>query len=101
MYRDHSVAVVVPAYNEERHIARVIMTMPDFVDHMIVIDDASTDNTAPPPSRRGIPASNCLARKNTGVGGARRRPQRAIELGVDIVCIMAGDAQTDPSTCTR
>lgn len=98
MYRDHSVAVVVPAYNEERHIARVIMTMPDFVDHMIVIDDASTDDTAAAARQTRHPCLELISHdKNTGVGGAVvDGHKRAIELGVDIVCIMAGDAQTDP-----
>jgi glycosyltransferase involved in cell wall biosynthesis len=98
MYRDHSVAVVVPAYNEERHIARVIMTMPDFVDHILVIDDASTDNTCKVAHETGHPHLELISHStNTGVGGAVvDGHKRAIELGVDIVCIMAGDAQTDP-----
>ena len=39
-------AVVVPAYNEEKLIDRVLDTMPSFVDRVIVVDDASTDGTA-------------------------------------------------------
>jgi glycosyltransferase involved in cell wall biosynthesis len=46
MYRDHTVAVVVPAYNEEQLIRRVIETMPDYVDKIVVVDDASQDDTA-------------------------------------------------------
>ena len=45
MYRNHSIAVVVPAYNEEVLIARVIETMPDYVDRIIVVDDCSRDGT--------------------------------------------------------
>ncbi|MGH3472395.1 MAG: glycosyltransferase, partial [Nocardioidaceae bacterium] len=45
MYKDLRVAVVVPAHNEQRLISRVIETMPDFVDHIVVVDDASTDDT--------------------------------------------------------
>ena len=37
MYQDHTIAVVVPAYNEEALIGRVIEAMPDFVDKIIVI----------------------------------------------------------------
>jgi len=37
--------VVVPAYNEERQIGKVLETMPDFVDHIIVVDDRSSDAT--------------------------------------------------------
>ena len=45
MYRNHTVAVVVPAYNEEILIARVIETMPDYVDRIVVVDDCSRDGT--------------------------------------------------------
>ena len=45
MYRNHTVAVVVPAYNEETLLGRVIKTMPDYVDHIVVVDDCSRDGT--------------------------------------------------------
>ena len=43
MYKNHRIAVVVPAHNEEHHIAAVIAAMPEFVDHLIVVDDCSSD----------------------------------------------------------
>ncbi|KQC10673.1 MAG: glycosyl transferase family 2 [Smithella sp. SDB] len=46
MLFDKTIAVVVPAYNEERQIRQVLETMPDFVDRIIVINDCSSDNTA-------------------------------------------------------
>ena len=45
MYRDHTVGVVVPAYNESGHIGTVIKTMPAYVDRIYLVDDASTDET--------------------------------------------------------
>jgi glycosyltransferase involved in cell wall biosynthesis len=45
MYRDKKVGVVVPAYNEELHIGKVLDGMPDFVDAVYVVDDCSTDST--------------------------------------------------------
>jgi len=45
MLNNKTIAVVVPAYNEEKQIGLVIETMPDFVDRIIVINDASKDNT--------------------------------------------------------
>jgi len=46
MLFDKTVAVVVPAYNEEKQIGNVLKTMPHFVDRIIVVNDCSTDNTA-------------------------------------------------------
>jgi len=45
MYKNKSVCVVIPAYNEETQIGRVIGTMPDFVEEIIIVDDLSSDNT--------------------------------------------------------
>ena len=41
-----TIAVTVPAYNEENQIGMVIETMPDFVDRIIIVNDGSKDNTA-------------------------------------------------------
>lgn len=46
MYKGKTVAVVVPAYNEESQIGRVIDTLPDFVDRIIVVNDGSVDATS-------------------------------------------------------
>lgn len=45
MYEDHSVGVVVPAYNESGHIGDVIWSIPAYVDRIYLVDDASTDAT--------------------------------------------------------
>ncbi len=45
MINHKTVAVVVPAYNEEKQILHVISSMPDFVDRIVVINDCSTDKT--------------------------------------------------------
>ena len=45
MYREHTIGVVVPAYNEEGFVGEVIDTMPEYVDRVYVIDDCSTDRT--------------------------------------------------------
>lgn len=46
MLRNKTVAVVVPAYNEETQISMVIETMPDFVDRIVIVNDRSKDRTA-------------------------------------------------------
>jgi len=46
MLNNKTVAVVVPAYNEETQIGMVIENMPEFVDRIVVVNDCSTDKTA-------------------------------------------------------
>ncbi|MGV8059397.1 MAG: glycosyltransferase family 2 protein [Smithellaceae bacterium] len=46
MLMNKTIAVVVPAYNEEKQIRKVIETMPDFVDRIIIVNDCSKDKTA-------------------------------------------------------
>jgi len=46
MYREHSVAVVVPAYEEAAFVGDVVAATPEFVDRVYVVDDASTDDTS-------------------------------------------------------
>ena len=45
MINGKTVCVVVPAYNEEQQILKVVDTMPDFVDRIVVVNDRSKDNT--------------------------------------------------------
>lgn len=101
MYENKTVGVVVPAYNEEKLIARVIDTMPDFVDRIIIVDDASTDNT---PSvleseKSQHPHIEVIRHdRNRGVGAAIVTGyKRARELNLDVTAVMAGDAQMDPA----
>ena len=46
MLNNKTIAVVVPAYNEETQIGMVIETMPDFVDRIIIVNDCSKDKTS-------------------------------------------------------
>ncbi len=45
MYADHTVGVVVPAYNEAAFVGDVVRGIPDYVDRVYVVDDDSTDDT--------------------------------------------------------
>ncbi len=45
MLKGKTIAVVVPAYNEENQIGMVIESMPDYVDRIIVVNDKSKDRT--------------------------------------------------------
>jgi len=46
MLNAKTIAVVVPAYNEETQIGMVISAMPEFVDRIVVVNDKSSDSTA-------------------------------------------------------
>lgn len=98
MFRGMSVAVVVPAYNEERHIARVITTMPELVDLVVVVDDVSADDTYKVATEAADPRTVVLQHEvNKGVGGAIvTGHRRALEEGAEVVVVMAGDGQMDP-----
>jgi glycosyltransferase involved in cell wall biosynthesis len=98
MYKGAVIAAVVPAYREERMIGRVIETMPEFVDHIVVVDDCSPDGTSEAALAVGDPRLDLVRHAvNTGVGGAIiTAHRRAIELGADVNVVMAGDAQMDP-----
>ena len=67
-------AVVVPAHNEAKKISEVISSMPSFVDLIILVDDASSDQTvkiaqtAAKKYRQKI--ETIILKNNTGVGGA-------------------------------
>lgn len=99
MYKGLRIAVVVPAHNEEKLIGRTVGTMPEFVDHIIVVDDASTDNTAKEVVEVGDLRVTLLQHeRNTGVGGSIVDGHRiAMEQGADVSVVMAGDAQMDPA----
>lgn len=99
MYRHLRVAVVVPAYNEAAKIAATVATIPDYVDHIIVVDDASTDGTGDlARSARSEPVDVIRHDANRGVGGAIATGyRRALAIGADVAVVMAGDGQMDPA----
>jgi glycosyltransferase involved in cell wall biosynthesis len=98
MYHDLRVAAVVPAYKEQEHIASVIATMPDLVDHIVIVDDASPDATAERARQAADDRTVVISlEKNQGVGGAVLTGHRAaLDLGADVCVVMAGDGQMDP-----
>lgn len=99
MFKDKVIAAVVPAHNEEEHIATVIKTMPELVDHIVVVDDLSTDRTSEMAAGMGDSRLFLIRHeRNTGVGGAIiSGHEKALELDSDINVVMAGDGQMDPA----
>lgn len=105
MFGGCSVGVVVPCYNEERQIGKVLETMPEFVDNIIVVDDRSTDATLERSrewqGRLGRRLTVIEQPKNQGVGAAITTGYKcAVDLGLDVVAVMAGDGQMDPKDLT-
>ena len=105
MYRGKTVGIVVPAYNEERLIGKVLGTVPAFVDHIVVVDDASPDRTGEVVRefQKADPRIVYLRLKeNEGVGGAIVAGYKwAREHEAEITVVMAGDAQMDPGDLPR
>src|SRR5262245_32035089 len=98
MLHGSRIAVVVPAYNEARHIAATLASMPGYVDDVIVVDDASTDDTAARATAVLDERVRVLSHsRNRGVGGALKTGYRAaFSAGADAVAVMAGDNQMHP-----
>lgn len=98
MYRGLRIGVVVPAWNESKLIGKTLRTMPDFVDAIFVVDDASEDDTAD--KARDVQDARVHVRtqtKNGGVGSAIMTGHKlAFQADCDVSVVMAGDAQMDP-----
>ena len=101
MYKDKTVCVVVPAYNEEKLISRVIETMPDCVDKVVIVDDYSIDGTAEIVRNYAEQSGGRIIlvqhSENQGVGGAIATGYKwARDNRMDVTAVMAGDAQMAP-----
>lgn len=108
MFEARRVTVVVPAYNEENLIGRVLDTMPTLVDRVIVVDDASSDGTLEilrrAEARLGERLRVIRHERNGGVGSAIITGYKAAIVegdDRDLVVVMAGDAQMDPDDLPR
>jgi len=101
MYKGKEIGVSVPAYNEEKLIGKTIKEIPDFVDKIYVVDDASTDRTADVVKeimQKDKRVELIRHKQNQGVGGAIISGwKRGLEEGMDVLVVMAGDNQMDPA----
>ncbi|MCB2168351.1 MAG: glycosyltransferase family 2 protein [Deltaproteobacteria bacterium] len=100
MYRNKKIGVVVPAYNEEKQIGAVVSNIPDWVDHIIIVNDASTDKTGWVVRQLQKTDSRVILIDldvNQGCGGALASGyQWARRNECDIAVRMDGDGQMDP-----
>jgi glycosyltransferase involved in cell wall biosynthesis len=87
----------MPAYNEAKLIRGALEDIPSFVDHIIVVDDASIDATAETARAFRGPVELVEHEHNQGVGAAIATGCRqALLLGADLTAVMAADGQMDP-----
>ncbi len=98
MLEGKTVAVVIPAYDEESLIAATIAGIPEFVDRIVVVDDCSRDATVERAEAVGDPRVAVIRHeRNQGVGGAIVTGYlRARDEHVDVTAVMAADNQMDP-----
>ena len=94
------IAVVIPVYRAENEIRSVLLGIPRFVRHIIVVDDASPDSSADlvtTVAKKDKRITLIRHAKNQGVGGAMVSGfKQALALGTEIVIKVDGDGQMDP-----
>jgi glycosyltransferase involved in cell wall biosynthesis len=92
------VAVVIPAYNEEKLLPETISGIPGFVDRIYVVDDSSKDATVERARAVGDPRVLVIEHeRNQGVGAAIVTGyKQALAERIDVTAVMAADNQMDP-----
>jgi glycosyltransferase involved in cell wall biosynthesis len=96
MLNGRRVGVVLPAYNAEATLTRTLRELDrDIVDEVVLVDDASTDNTVALAHKLGL--QPILHESNLGYGGNQKTCYRqALELGADIIVMVHPDYQYSP-----
>jgi glycosyltransferase involved in cell wall biosynthesis len=96
MIHGKKVVVVMPAYNAEKTLTSVYQEICfDFVDDVVLVDDASSDCTAELAKQLGI--RTLVHPKNRGYGGNQKTCYRAaLDLGADVVIMLHPDYQYTP-----
>jgi glycosyltransferase involved in cell wall biosynthesis len=87
------IAAVIPAYNEENTIANIVKQASKYVDHIVVVDDCSNDQTAWIAQRAGAEA--CKHIENKGAGAATRTCLQLAK-SFDVVITLDADGQHNP-----
>lgn len=101
MYNGKKVVIVLPAYNAALTLEQTYREIPfNIVDEVVLVDDASRDNTMEVGRKLGI-VHRIRHEKNTGYGGNQKTCyKKALELGADIVVMLHPDYQYTPKLIT-
>jgi len=98
-FHKHCIVAVVPCYRVEREIQSVLQEVPSYIEHIVVVDDASPDSTRDLVTASAKIDSRILLIRhpsNLGVGGAMITGyKKALELGAQVVVKIDGDGQMD------
>ena len=97
MINNKKLIVVMPAYNAALTLAQTYREIPmDVVDEVILVDDASSDDTKAVAAELGI-RHTIVHQENLGYGGNQKTCyQTALDLGADIVVMVHPDYQYTP-----
>jgi glycosyltransferase involved in cell wall biosynthesis len=100
MIHDNKLVVVMPAYNAEKTLRQTYHELPhEYIDEIILVDDASQDSTTEISSELGI--RTIIHRENMGYGANQKTCYReAMRLGADIVVMIHPDYQYSPKLVT-
>jgi glycosyltransferase involved in cell wall biosynthesis len=100
MLNNKKIVVVLPAYNASKTLEKTWSEIPfEFVDDVVLVDDASRDDTAEVAHRLGI--HTIVHEQNKGYGGNQKTCYRtALGLGADIVVMLHPDYQYTPKLIT-
>lgn len=92
------ITAIIPAYNEEIAIGSIVLSTKNYVNHMIVINDGSTDNTAKIAKKAGAIVLNHS--HNKGKGAALKTGFNAV-YDTDIIVTLDSDGQHNPAEITK
>ena len=96
-----NIKVIIPAFNEEASIGKVIAEIPDFVSEVIVVDNNSTDNTSEIAKNAG---ATVLFQPKAGYGNACLKGMEYIseeDIKPEIIVFLDGDYSDYPSELTK
>lgn len=91
MYREHTISLVIPCYNEAQGLRLVLPRVPRWIDEVLVIDNNSQDHTLMVAKKHG---AKTVTEKKQGYGSAIKKGFQLAQ--GDIIALLDGDGQHNP-----